>query len=659
VSGVSGLHGSGEIALANGSSPLVQPTEVAAAGAPADTIAAANALKAITLDDGATTNFAPNNPNPSSQGTALPWLTGSPVRVGASVTWHSPVILDFRSSSWRFQPTQRLTGDGSAIATFANTRSANAAPQDVGGTVALATFNLQGFFATTGEAFESAAGGDVCTEAVDRDGNPVTVTSCTPQGPAGAATGASLARQQSKLVAAINGLDASVVGLQELENSAKLDGDRDDALDSLVAALNGAAGAGTWAAVPSPDVADRPDVADESMVRNALIYRPADLALVGGSEVLVDETNFDNAIEPLAQTFKAVGAPDEDGFVVVVNQFAERTASEADRSGQAAAAADFASAFTTAHGVDPTFLVGDLNSYSMEAPVTGLAGDGYAVIPSDTAGEATFATAGLSGSLDHVLGNAAAVARVTGADVWDINAAESAAYHYSRHNGNVTQLVDEASVFGSSDHNPVLVGLDLTDAPLVLGTTVAVTAAPVKIRAGSGKAMLSVDVTSTGGNPVGTVRAIVGSSTSAPKTVSNGSALLPIGPFATVGSRAVKVVFTGASGYADSQDTTTVQVIKAVPTMRTTRTPGKVVMKKTRARIAVVVAATGLRPTGKVVAKLGAKSLATGQVSSGKTTLRLPKFKRKGTYRITVTYVGNSALEKVTKQLVIKVKKKK
>ena len=49
-------------------------------------------------------------------------------------------------------------------------------------------------------------------------------------------------RQQRKLVAAITELDASVVGLMEIENSAALGETPDEATSSLVDALNTAAG---------------------------------------------------------------------------------------------------------------------------------------------------------------------------------------------------------------------------------------------------------------------------------------------------------------------------------------------------------------------------------------------------------------------------------
>jgi 5'-nucleotidase len=107
----------GEIGLATGEEPLKQPTEFVA---PSDTaglqaIVADNAARAVTLDDGSSTNYLSNQ---ATKAIPLPWLTaanGSPVasppRVGAEATLESPVILDFRNSIWKFQPLQQVTGD--------------------------------------------------------------------------------------------------------------------------------------------------------------------------------------------------------------------------------------------------------------------------------------------------------------------------------------------------------------------------------------------------------------------------------------------------------------------------------------------------------------------------------------------------------------------
>jgi len=202
----------------------------------------------------------------------------------------------------------------------------------------------------------------------------------------------------------------------------------------------------------------------------------------------------------------------------------------------------------------------------------------------------------------------------------------------------------------------VLVGLSLSG-PQVSDTEVSVTVSPAKIRAGSGKASLTVDVTASGGDPEGTVRATVAGVTTAPVTLSGGSAKLTVGPFTTAGNRTVTVAFSGATGFADSQDTAIVRVIKALPTIKVTKARGKVVVKKTRAKLAVALAATGLQPTGKVTAKLGKRTLATGTLKSGKATVKLPKFKRKGTFKVTVVYAGSSHVETIRKTIRVKVRK--
>ncbi|AIY02895.1 5'-nucleotidase domain-containing protein [Arthrobacter sp. PAMC 25486] len=68
------------------------------------------------------------------------------------------------------------------------------------------------------------------------------------------------------------------------------------------------------------------------------------------------------------------------------------------------------------------------------------------------------------GSLDHIVATPALDALVTGVDIWNINSTESIAMGYSRYNYNVTNFYD-SSAFAASDHDPVVVGLTLGDAP--------------------------------------------------------------------------------------------------------------------------------------------------------------------------------------------------
>ncbi|RKS72798.1 hypothetical protein CLV35_3049 [Motilibacter peucedani] len=483
----------GSFTLAAGTTPLRQPTDVGRAGsAEAQAVVADNAARAITLDDGSSLNFS----SAANSSVPLPWLTPThAVSIGAQVSFHSPVVLDFRNSSWNLQPTAQVTDDGSAVATFSDRRAANQQPADVGGSVRMATFNVENYFAMTGEQYV-AQGLGTCTYYNDRQGNHIGDNTCvgtdgTSPGPRGAATAASFARQQAKIVTGINRLGASIVSLEEIENSAWFGEPRDTALAGLVDALNAAAGSTVWAYAPSPSADELPPLAQQDVIRTAFIYKPANVSLVGSSFVLADKSgpgqSFSIAREPLAQGFKKVGATDDNAFVAVANHWKskgsgaplypgdeEDTSSPANDQGafnatrvhEAQDVVAFASQVASSLGTNRVFLLGDFNAYTHEDPLETLYSAGYTDLGSrfDPA-EQTYSFDGLEGSLDHVLANPAALAMVTGADTWQINAQEAVAYAYSRYNYNATLLFNGSDPFAASDHDPEVVGLDLPSAP--------------------------------------------------------------------------------------------------------------------------------------------------------------------------------------------------
>lgn len=459
----------GSFVLAHGEGALKTPTEIADADDTAGLAAviAENDARRITLDDGSSTNYN----STANKAKPLPYLTPTnPVRIGSTATFHKPVVLEYRFNAWSFQPTTPVTGDGTDVVTFSDERTPNLQPQDVGGDIRLATFNVLNYFPTTVEEYETQLGGS-CTTYNDRAGDPVTANNCGDTGPRGAAEPEDFERQEIKIVKAINALDASIVSLEEIENSAHFGKDRDFAVATLVDALNENAGADVWEYVPSP--ATRPAVAQEDVIRTAFIYKPADVSLVGESRILIDEENFDNAREPLFQAFKGAGAADEDAFLVSVNHFKSKGSgfddgtgqgnANPDRVGQAQALVDFTAQLQTETGIEAVFLAGDFNAYAMEDPVQLIEAAGYTDVNiALNGGEATYSYDGMEGSLDHVFANQAAFEMVTGVDVWQINAQEQVGFEYSRHNYNATLLYDE-SVFRSSDHSPEIVGLELPD----------------------------------------------------------------------------------------------------------------------------------------------------------------------------------------------------
>ncbi|WP_271983792.1 ExeM/NucH family extracellular endonuclease [Pseudoclavibacter terrae] len=476
------LNQYGEVGLSVGERLLVTPTEVGAPGS-AEAVAQAeyNAAHSVILDDGASTDFLRRESGSMvNADIPLPYLSiETPVTVGATATFSQPVVVHYSFDSYRFQPTTTLTGTEDAPVTFSDAREAG--PDSVGGSLQLGTFNVLNYFTSLG--VDSC---DPSQSYTDREGNPISANGCLPRG---AWDAENLERQESKIVAAINQLDADIVALEEIEDSSDFGKDRDAALVDLVDALNTAAGADRWAHVPSP--ADIPATGDD-VIRTAFIYQPATVELSGSSSIL-DDPAFVNGRAPLAQTFSDP-ATDTD-FIVVANHFKSKGGSgegdnadeddivgpagavggwNGDRTRQAQALAGFAEAQRAEHGTDLLFLTGDFNSYSQEDPLRVLEDAGYENLgdlrnrtagePGSTGTEYSYSFGGTVGSLDHILASDAAAGAVTGADVWTINAYEQVGTEYSRFNSNVTQLYSD-DVYRSSDHNPFLIGLDFSVAP--------------------------------------------------------------------------------------------------------------------------------------------------------------------------------------------------
>ena len=202
----------------------------------------------------------------------------------------------------------------------------------------------------------------------------------------GAETPVEFDRQRDKIIAAIGELDADVVGLMELEND---DTDAQyGAIEDLVDGLNQANGAGTY------DFIDTGVVGTDA-IRVGILYQPASVTPVGDFAVL------DSSVDPrfiytlnrpsIAQTFEA----NADGarITAVVNHLKSK-GSDCDavgdpdtgdgqgncngtRTAAAEALVDWLETDPTGSG-DPDFLLlGDMNAYAQEDPITAFRDAGY------------------------------------------------------------------------------------------------------------------------------------------------------------------------------------------------------------------------------------------------------------------------------------------
>lgn len=455
----------GTLSLTPGTEVLRTATDVVAPGAAAQAYEAENVAKTIDLDDASTTDLTNFKQNGHKERYAY-LANGAPARVGYHVTFTKPVVLESRFGSFVFQPTQMTAGnpDRSPV-TITGERPA--APS-VSGDTKVATFNVLNYFADLGENEPGCKGYE------DRNHKYVTDKDCKLRG---AWSSQAFANQQTKIVQAINTIDADVVALEEIENpvASGVSTDRDGALKSLVNALNAAAGSEVWAYVPSPSTVP----ANEDVIRIAFIYKKATITPVGDSVIYDDPAYTGLARQPLAQEFKPISDANHEGknFVVIANHFKSKGSAPKNLSGaEAAANTDNGDGQGNSNGVrikqaralatfaqrfngTPTLLVGDFNAYTKEDPLKVLTDAGWA--HESGHGDSSYVYGGRSGSMDHVFANSAAHPLITEVKSWAVNAQESIAFEYSRANYNAYLAFEADNPYRASDHNPEIIGLNL------------------------------------------------------------------------------------------------------------------------------------------------------------------------------------------------------
>jgi predicted extracellular nuclease len=453
----------GEMVLAlplDGETRAFTPTAIDAPGAPALARAAANNLRRITLDDG----LGVQNPGVVRHPNGGAFALDNRFRGGDTVQ-NAVGVLGFDFSLYRLQPT------GPADYAAANPRTA--APEPAGGSLQVAAMNTLNFFLTL-----DAAGGPL-----DNTCGPAQNFECRG---ADADQPSEFTRQRDKLLAALAGLDADIIGLNELENTLGVD-PLGDPINGLVAGLNAMPGADPYAYIDT-------GVIGTDAIRVGLIYRPSQVTPVGGFQVLdtTDDARFlDTKNRPaLAQTFEAVVTGNR--FTVVINHLKSKGSDCNDvgdpdagdgqgncngtRALAAQALVDWLATDPTGSG-DPDFLIlGDLNSYAREDPIAAiLAG------PDDTMGTAddytnliaqyqgsyaySYVFDGQAGYLDHALASPSLAAQVSGAADWHINADEPNLLDYdTTFKPPAQQAIYAADAYRASDHDPVVVGLCLPPA---------------------------------------------------------------------------------------------------------------------------------------------------------------------------------------------------
>ncbi|WP_216402460.1 ExeM/NucH family extracellular endonuclease [Arcanobacterium phocae] len=475
----------GRLDLAPGKEPFQIPSDATADKSKWQELADKIERERIALDDGASMDYTYGGSGDKKWGNykyPVPYLdVKNPLRVGTVITLPQPMILDYRANStgrnkyeqrWNLQPTKPLTDvkdpankEWTKWVSFTSTREK--APQFTEGNVTITSFNVLNYFPTLGEDTKG------CKAYTAYDGTGLTNNYCVPRG---AYSEKAFNMQQSKIVKAINELNSTVVGLEEIENSVKFGKDRDAAIGQLVAALNKDAGTDKWAFVKSPAQDMLPSLEDQDVIRLAFIYQKDAIKPVDESKVLFDGKEWKYARQPLAQKFQAIKGDKEEGkpFVVVINHLKSKGSNKDtvandgfqgnNNQMRVRQVTEMAQWVAKNFAGDPVFVIGDLNSYSHEDPLTTLETKfGYtSIAEAMKVKNHSYQFGGVVGSLDHALGNAEAMKMVKAADVWNVNAMEPVAFEYARWNYNVNykNLFDADSSYRSSDHDPIKVAID-------------------------------------------------------------------------------------------------------------------------------------------------------------------------------------------------------
>lgn len=429
--------------------------------------AAANAAITIFLDD----SVNAQNPGP------VPFYdVVRPNRAGDVIADGITGIMDWGTINASSTYGYRIEKVIDPIITSANPRTA--APENVGGEIKLAGFNVENFFTTI---LKNTPYPSSCAYE----------SSNTPRGAevvSGYAANAEYLRQLDKTVAALVGLDADIVGLVEIESCTEA-----QATQALVAALN--------AKLPTDkqyEIIDTPlptaDISGLSAPVNAysadyikvdIIYRPTKVTPVNSPKSYTEKLTaygYDETFDrfPIAQVFETVATGEK--FSVIANHFKSKGCTDATgedldtgqgcwnakRVAQAKALLDFVELIQE-YAQDPdVILVGDYNAYGAEDPINTLTGAGMIneMLRVPAATRYTYVYDGMAGYIDQMIATSSFDSQITGIAPWHINSDEATMLDYTLSYKPAAQLaLFSVDPYRTSDHDPILIGISPNTGP--------------------------------------------------------------------------------------------------------------------------------------------------------------------------------------------------
>ncbi|MFD3164348.1 ExeM/NucH family extracellular endonuclease [Herpetosiphon sp. NSE202] len=449
---------------------LMQPTNVVSPGAPALALQAENNLHKIILDD----PFNNQNADPILFGRGGNGLSANnTLRAGDSITGLQGVMTYTWGGATASPNSYRVRVSQSPNFVAENPRPTSL---ELDGSLRVAGVNVLNYFNTFGT--------NACTGGVGG-----AATDCR-----GAENATEFTRQRDKTIAAIIMTQADVIGLMEIEN----DGfGSNSAIQDLVNGLNAATAPNTYALINVDARTGQTNPLGTDAIKVALLYKPAKVSLTGTTAVLNTGAfgEFNTGSGPtgrnrpaLTQSFTETSSGET--FTVVVNHLKSKGSACTDNISPVPSDPDLgdgqgncnltrktaAQELVNWLNTDPTnvddsdyLIIGDLNSYAMEDPITVIRNAGYVNVPKALLGDEAYSYIfdGQTGSLDHALASNSLFGQVADVQELHINADEPIALDYNtnfKSPGQITSLYSN-NAYRASDHDPIVVGLNLGAAP--------------------------------------------------------------------------------------------------------------------------------------------------------------------------------------------------
>jgi len=119
--------------------------------------------------------------------------------------------------------------------------------------------------------------------------------------------------------------------------------------------------------------------------------------------------------------------------------------------------------YRTGYATDNVVLLGDFNSYAAEDPITTILNNGYiSLVGGPETNDYSYLFDGQAGKLDYVFIKAAAAGSSTAtASIWHVNSDELDYLDYNTDFGRDLSIFNASIPERFSDHDPMLVGMDL------------------------------------------------------------------------------------------------------------------------------------------------------------------------------------------------------